>query len=69
VNKDEQEAVKWYRKAADQGYAWGQLNMGRCYLYGIGVTRSESKGREWLGKASSSNDEAVKKAVKEFLKG
>ena len=31
VAKDEAEAVKWYRKAADQGYATAQFNLGVIY--------------------------------------
>src|SRR5260221_133949 len=31
VPKDETEAVRWYQKAADQGYAKAQLNLGVCY--------------------------------------
>ena len=31
VPKDDAEAVKWYRKAADQGYATAQFNLGVIY--------------------------------------
>ncbi len=34
VARDEAEAVKWYRKAAEQGDAEGQLGLGLCYEYG-----------------------------------
>ena len=31
VAKDEAEAVKWYRKAAEQNHAQAQYNLGVCY--------------------------------------
>jgi len=37
VAKDEVEAVKWYRKAAEQNYAKAQYDLGFCYYNGEGV--------------------------------
>ena len=31
VAKDQVEAVKWYRKAAEQNHAEAQYNLGVCY--------------------------------------
>jgi TPR repeat protein len=39
VAKDYQEAVYWYRKAAEQGRADGQNNLGVMYENGYGVTK------------------------------
>ena len=39
VMKDEVEAVKWYRKAADQGEALAQYNLGVRYANGEGVPK------------------------------
>ena len=36
VSKDEQQAITWYRKAADQGYAMAQYNLGCCCLLASG---------------------------------
>src|SRR6266496_1681980 len=36
VAKDQVEAVKWYRKAAEQNYAKAQFNLGVCYDEGAG---------------------------------
>ena len=33
------EAVRWYRKAAEQGHARAQCNLGYCYANGQGVTK------------------------------
>ena len=32
-----EEATKWYRKAAEQGYAEAQYRLGRFYMYGDGI--------------------------------
>ena len=46
------EAVKWYRKAADQGYAGAQCNLGYCYSKGNGVTQSYTEAVKWYRKAA-----------------
>ena len=48
VNK----AVEWYRKAAEQGYASAQSNLGICYSNGEGVTQDYGKAVEWYRKAA-----------------
>jgi TPR repeat protein/pSer/pThr/pTyr-binding forkhead associated (FHA) protein len=52
VDKDEKEAVKWYRKAADQGFALAQYNLAGCYFGGTGVDKDESESVKWLKKAA-----------------
>jgi TPR repeat protein len=37
---DCEEAVSWYRKAAEQGYAEAQFNLGIMYATGEGITAS-----------------------------
>ena len=37
VAKDEVEAVKWFRKAAEQNYGAAQFNLGLSYEYGQGL--------------------------------
>ena len=37
VPQDYAEAIKWYRKAAEQGYASAQYNLGIMYDDGEGV--------------------------------
>ena len=41
------EAVKWFRLAAEQGYAWAQCNLGYCYQEGYGVNTSYSEAVKW----------------------
>jgi TPR repeat protein len=39
VAKDDAEAVKWYRKAAQQNHALAQSNLGYRYYSGDGVVK------------------------------
>jgi hypothetical protein len=52
VERDEGEAVTWYRKAADQGNAIAQNALGVCYLKGWGVAKDEAEAVKWFRKAS-----------------
>jgi TPR repeat protein len=46
------EAVEWYRKAADQGFAPAQFNLGYCYAHGQGVPQDFSEAPKWYRKAA-----------------
>ncbi len=41
VEKDEKKAIEWYQKAADQGDASAQYNLGVCYANGGGVEKND----------------------------
>ena len=45
-------AAKWYRKAADQGYATAQLNLGYMYGKGLGVLKDAAEEVNWYRKAA-----------------
>lgn len=49
---DHVEAVKWVRKAAEQGFARAQYDLGWMYQYGRGVERSDEKAAGWYLKAA-----------------
>jgi TPR repeat protein len=55
VVKDEAEAVKWYRKAAEQNFAAAQYNLGVCYANGQGVAKDETEAAKWYCKAAEQN--------------
>ena len=55
VAKDEAEAVKWYRKAAEQNVADAQYNLGVCYAIGQGVTEDDAEAVKWFRKAAEQN--------------
>jgi TPR repeat protein len=50
------EAVKWYRKAAEQNYAKAQYNLGLCYEHGNGVAANRVEAAKWYRKAAEQND-------------
>jgi tetratricopeptide (TPR) repeat protein len=53
------EAVKWYRKAAEQGNAVAQNNMGWCYANGIGVDQDYAEAAKWYRKAAEQGEAAA----------
>ncbi|MCC5988919.1 MAG: sel1 repeat family protein, partial [Pararhodobacter sp.] len=48
VDLDYAEAVRWYRAAAEQGYARAQTNLGVMYAEGLGVTLDIVEAHMWL---------------------
>src|ERR1035441_8968210 len=55
VAKDEAEAVKWYRKAAEQNSPWAQCILGGCYAHGECVAKDEVEAVKWYRKAAEQN--------------
>ncbi len=58
VKKDEKEAVKWYEKAAEQGFTPAQLNLGVCYARGEGIERNLAKAVKLYEQAAIKEPEA-----------
>ena len=56
VPQDHAEAVKWFRKAADQGFAPAQYSLGSHYARGDGVVKDVSEAVKWWGKAAEQGD-------------
>ena len=48
VAKDLPRSVEWYRRAAEAGNGFGQLNLGYAYANGWGVQRDVVSARRWL---------------------
>lgn len=59
VRRDDSEAVKWFRKAAEQGHADAQHYLGVSYHYGIGATRDYSEAVKWYHKAAEQGHAAA----------
>ncbi len=60
VAQNDQEAVKWYRLAADQGYADAQNNLGVMYGLGQGVPQNDQRVYVWfLLAATQDNTNAI----------
>ena len=51
VMQNYEEAVKWYRKAAEQTHVEAQYALGMCYYDGNGVSKDANEAVYWLRKA------------------
>lgn len=51
-----QEAIKWYRKAAELGHPDAQSELGHMYFNGEGVPVNHEEALKWLSKAASQGD-------------
>lgn len=61
VLRNYKEAVKWYRKAADQGYALAQNILGVMYALGKGVPQDYVQTHMWMNLAAANGLEKAKK--------
>jgi len=52
LSQSYQEAMVWYRKAADQNLAQAQYNIGTLYYYGYGVERNAREAVRWFRQAA-----------------
>ena len=52
VNQGKKEAVKWYLKAAEQGLAKAQNNLGVMYAKGEGTSQDKKEAVKWYRKAA-----------------
>ena len=52
VRQDDAQAVQWYRKAAEQGDAKAQSNLGLMYYNGQGVRQDYIQAVQWYRKAA-----------------
>ncbi len=57
VPMDEKEAMKWYRKAADQGSVMAQHDIGYAYLTGLGVLKDYVTAYAWYSLSAFNGDE------------
>ena len=53
VLKDDTEAVKWFHKAAEQGFVESQLTMGFMYANGKGVPKDSVEAARWYRMAAT----------------
>jgi len=56
VDEDYQQAVYWYKKAAEQGDTRAQLNLAVMFKFGIGVIEDFSQSVLWYKKAAEQGD-------------
>ena len=60
VSQDYREAVRWYRRAADQGYAIAQRNLGVMYAEGLGVSQDYVSAHMWLNLAGARGNDTAR---------
>ena len=53
VPQDHNKANEWYRRAADQGYAEAQSDLGYMYAQGKGVPQDYNEAVGWYRKAAA----------------
>ena len=63
VPQDYAEAARWYRKAADLGFAAAQAQLGNMYCVGQGVPQDYAECARWFRKAA---DQAQTQAVVQY---
>ena len=51
MRQDYAKAIEWFEKAAVQGEARAQYNLGAMYENGHGVRQSYTTAKEWFGKS------------------
>ena len=68
VPQDFKEAAKWYRKAAEQGVAPSQYNLGLMYANGQGVERNFVISYAWWNIAATSGYQNAQKSLSQLGK-
>jgi TPR repeat protein len=69
LEKSDKEAVKWYRKAAGQGHANAQYNLGWMYETGRGgLAKKKTLARKWYQKAAVQGNTAAKERLRKLKK-
>jgi hypothetical protein len=61
VNQDYVKAVKWYRKAAEQGYVPAQFELGNRYAAGKGTPQNYADAYVWYSLAAAAGHEKALK--------
>jgi TPR repeat protein len=70
VPRDEAQALEWYRRSAEAGYAPAQLNLGSLYLEGRILEQDQRTGLEWIRRAAEQgSDRAQAKLGISYLDG
>ena len=59
----DKESVKWYQKAAEQGHADAQYNLGYMYRNGQGVPQSDKEAATWFGLAADQGHANAQKGL------
>jgi TPR repeat protein len=61
VEKNPKEVFKWYKKAAEQGHAKAQHNLGFMYVTGKGVKQNKILAYKWWLKAAKQGESTAQR--------
>jgi TPR repeat protein len=54
--QSDEQAVEWYRKAAEQNFAEAERHLSQMYRRGAGVSQDENLAAHWLARARQHGD-------------
>lgn len=63
VPRDNQEAVRWYQKSAEQRDSQAEYNLGYMYYYGIGTIQNRVEANRLFEDAAAQGNEQAKRAL------
>ena len=66
IVQSDKDALEWWQKSAELGYAPCQFSVGSAYLIGKGVEKDLSKAKFWLQKAIDSTYTKYSKVSKQL---
>jgi TPR repeat protein len=69
MQQDEVEAVKWFRKAAEQNHASSQYNLAVCYAMGQGVAKDKVEAYKWCLLAAARGNKNASNALTTIQNG
>ena len=64
VEENDEEAVKWFAKAAERGQPRALFLLGECYEEGNGVKADLNKAKEYYQRAADRGYQSAQKALK-----
>ena len=64
--QDDQEAFKWFSKAAELGHAQSQYIIGLMYYFGEGIPKDESKGVQLIKQSAQNGFGEARKVIDEY---
>ena len=66
VEQSDEEAVKWFKIAADNGLPEAQYSLGKMYLCGKGIGHSKREAVRWFIIAADHGNVDAEKALREM---
>ena len=66
TKRDLEGAVAWFERASAQNHGLAQLELGRCYAWGLGVTSSNEKALEYFMLAQANGIDQTKTLIHEL---